>query len=66
MKIFTFYLSLATHEQIKQGLWRGEWRKTVVAANSGWEAYKTAVDMAWRQDDPQVTSCNYVMTQEME
>lgn len=59
MTIYEFEVATATHESLKAGIDKLDIRKILVAETSWWEAYKTAVAMAWR-GDRQVTSCIWI------
>lgn len=59
MQIFEFWVSLSTHEALRRGEVDVQWRKYLVAEVNWWEAQKTAIAMAWRENkrDWQVTEC---------
>jgi hypothetical protein len=60
MRIFEFEVATATMESLKDGVDKLDIRKILVGEDDWWEAYKTAVAMAWR-GDRQVTSCSWIV-----
>jgi hypothetical protein len=56
MDVFEFEVHTATHAMHRETY---DVRKVLVADDDWWDAYKTAVAMAWR-DGQQVVSCLWV------
>jgi hypothetical protein len=50
--VFEFEVWLSTSDALKQGILALDRRKYLVAARGDSEAYRVAVDMAWRDDRP--------------
>lgn len=55
MKVYEVEVWLSTSDALKAGVTCLDWRKYLVAASSSKIAVRTAVDMAWRPDQPDRT-----------
>lgn len=60
MELFEFEVHLADNDDLKRGVTAREIVKVVVAEVGWWEAYQTAVDVAWR-GGRMVTGCFWVL-----
>ncbi len=52
VEVHEFEVWLSTSDALKAGIVALDRRKYLVAADDRWDAYKRAVDMAWRDDRP--------------
>lgn len=52
MDVFEFEVWLSTSDALKAGVLDLDRRKYLIAARDDSEAYRVAVDMAWRDDRP--------------
>lgn len=58
--LFEFEVHLASNDDLKSGVLATQIVKYVVADTDWWDAYQTAIDLAWR-GNLMVTACHWVL-----